>query len=439
MTLETHAEGGFGLTNGGVGSVWGVPGFGQTSLSYSQSEFRGFRGGQLNVEHQYISDSVSLSMAHQETFEDYLDLASLSGAPIPARSRRASLSVPLRNWGTVGVGYLALDADPDARFSGGIVNCEGLGRCLPVRGASARFNNLFYSVQFARQLSFQLTVFNDLLRSETGVSAGLYWYFGRGMNASVSARHQARGETYTATVQKNVPVEGTGAGWSMIAADGLQEYRQAELGYRGRYGTATAGWNRFGESRQSNMQLRGAVVAMAGGLHLSNPIHDSFAVVETGVEGIKVLHENRPQGYTNRRGQYFLPNLSSFDVNRIAIDPTDLPADAQAESTEISVLPIDRAGVLVRLPVTRKKAAQIKLVSHTGKPLPLGTRVSLVGQTETAVVGYGGLVYLENLTDINVVRARVDNKTCAAKFSYQNLKGGIPLLGPVKCKWASVR
>ncbi len=77
---------------------------------------------------------------------------------------------------------------------------------------------------------------------------------------------------------------------------------------------------------------------------LQPDLEDSFAVVDTGVSGIHVRQENRDVGRTDANGRMVVPDLLSFQVNQIAIDPLDAPVDADIALAGRGVRPLDPRG-----------------------------------------------------------------------------------------------
>jgi outer membrane usher protein len=55
----------------------------------------------------------------------------------------------------------------------------------------------------------------------------------------------------------------------------------------------------------------------------------------------------RPIGETDSNGRLLVPGLRSYESNKLAIDPRNLPVDADIATTQDIVAPADRAGVRV--------------------------------------------------------------------------------------------
>jgi len=191
----------------------------------------------------------------------------------------------------------------------------------------------------------------------------------------------------------------------------------------------------FGSTVGGTLQAQGAVAAIGGGAFLSNRIDDAFAVVDAGLPDIEVLYENRPVGKTNSAGKILIPGLRSYQKNQVAIDPRDLPINAEAPSTQNVVAPMDRGGVVVRFGAKNDNdTAMVILTDKDRKPLAVGSRVRLENSEETFVVGYDGQAYLKGLGATNTVLVTTDAGECRATFPFTPDKDGQVLVGPVVCQ-----
>jgi P pilus assembly protein, porin PapC len=90
--------------------------------------------------------------------------------------------------------------------------------------------------------------------------------------------------------------------------------------------------------------VNGALSVLDGGVFASNRIEDSFAIVDTHAAGIRVRQENRDVGRTDSHGRLLVPDMRSYDINRLAIEPLDAPMDADVPVTSREVRPRDRSG-----------------------------------------------------------------------------------------------
>ena len=149
---------------------------------------------------------------------------------------------------------------------------------------------------------------------------------------------------------------------------------------------------------------------------------------------VHVLQENRSIGKTNRAGKMLVPDMRSFELNRIGVVATDVPPDATLGVDTFQIRPQDRSGVVIKFPVQFSHAALLKLVDEKGEPIALGSTATLVSTGLAFPVGYGGQTYIENLSEHNEVDVeKPDHHTCSVRFDYRAVPGDIPTLGPLRC------
>jgi outer membrane usher protein len=159
-------------------------------------------------------------------------------------------------------------------------------------------------------------------------------------------------------------------------------------------------------------------------------------VVDTSaVPGIRVSSENRPVEPTDGASRVLVPDLRSYDVNRLSIDPDDVPVDATVPFVTREVRPQDRSGVVVRFPVRVSHGALLRLVDESGRPLPVGSAAALAATGAAVPVGYDGEAYVEDLGPNNTLTVeRPDERRCVVHFGYTPKPGEIPTLGPLVCR-----
>jgi outer membrane usher protein len=234
--------------------------------------------------------------------------------------------------------------------------------------------------------------------------------------------------------QQSVVVPGDW-GYNVYAAFGGQDHQFAQGQYEAQWGLATAGVDRSAGEMAYRGELQGALSIADGALFASNTVNDSFAIVDTdGVAGVHVLSENRVMGKTDSDGQLLVPDLRSFDINHLSIDPLDVPLDASLAAVTREIRPQDRSGVVVEFPIHISHGALLTLVTKDGKPVPVGSSAMLAGAKAAVVVGYDGQAYLEDLSDENTLHVQMpDGRRCTAAFGYQVRPGEIPKIGPVNC------
>jgi outer membrane usher protein len=127
--------------------------------------------------------------------------------------------------------------------------------------------------------------------------------------------------------------------------------------------------------------------------------------------------------------------MRSFDLNHIAIAPTDIPPDVTIDVATREMRPQDRSGVVVKFPVKVSHGALLKLVDEVGEPMPLGSAATLSGSGATVPVGYDGDAYVEDLATRNELTIeRPNGRRCTVAFDYRAVPGEVPTIGPLRCK-----
>jgi outer membrane usher protein len=112
-----------------------------------------------------------------------------------------------------------------------------------------------------------------------------------------------------------------------------------------------------------------------------------------------------------------------------------LPTNVQSSNVEQRVAVRRGSGYLLEFPLSRIIAASVVLVDAQQHPLPLGSGVRHEQSGTHAVVGWDGLVYLENLEEHNSLQVTLDDgRTCQAQFTLDMQQDQVPLIGPLLCQ-----
>lgn len=83
------------------------------------------------------------------------------------------------------------------------------------------------------------------------------------------------------------------------------------------------------------------------------------------------------------------------------------------------------------------RAASVLLTDSSNQPLPLGSQVRLMTNTEvpSTVIGFDGEVYLDTIDEHNVLEVTTPSgEICTVGFDYFKQGDEIPLIGPFICQ-----
>jgi outer membrane usher protein len=131
-----------------------------------------------------------------------------------------------------------------------------------------------------------------------------------------------------------------------------------------------------------------------------------------------------------------VPDLPAYRTSRLSIDLLDAPVNVVAGEDRLLANPRGFSGVLVEFPLERMQGATIVLVDEEQRPLPVGTRVTLIETSAEALVGYEGRVFFPSLLADNHLSAETPDTVCSASVKFDAAKS-MQTLGPVVCHVAA--
>lgn len=272
------------------------------------------------------------------------------------------------------------------------------------------------SVGYSRAISASLSLLASVSRV-TGDKPATHLFvaisYNPGRDFSANYFHESQGGSVSDSLQVgNTTPVGEGLGYRITGSRvvaGAEEMRSIapSVQYNGPHGIYTADLRSErlaagGARTDWQFGAGGGIAWVAGSLAFSRPVTDSFGIVEVGhLPGIRVYHSAQEIGRTDAQGRIFLPNLGSYQANRVAIDDRDIPIEYMIGEKELNVSPPLRSGSLIRFEVSRVQALTGHLRVRLGAAsLPaeyLDLHVMVNGKAEVFPTGKDGELYLENL------------------------------------------
>jgi outer membrane usher protein len=435
LTVEGHAEGGAGLLNAGGGVVMRTGSFGVASGALTASRYAGNFGLQSYLAYETSVLGVSIQLSSQHTFGSYDDLASAtarlqSSLLADTQTVLAGLSFanPILPFSAATGSLWTSARAPKAldRISIGLPLPFDLSTLsasfIHLNDASGRLSNIL-SASWSHELPYRATAFATAFkdisdRKNCGFFVGLSIPIGDTVLASSGVSRNSNGTSAAFDVVKPLAQQPDSVGWRLHDSEGATPERSAAISYRSNYARMEADVRQYGNNANASAEIEGAVATMGNGVFLANRIDDAFAVIDAGVPGVEVFHENRSVGFTDSDGRALIPNLRSYQKNKIAIDTRNLPIDADISTTQDIIAPADRSGVRVNFGVrTDTRAAVLVLTAPDGRPIPAGAQGRIEGG-EAFVVGYDGRAWVKGLASRNTVSVALAGHECRATFDY---------------------
>jgi outer membrane usher protein len=435
FTAEGHAEGTTHLGMAGGGGVVNVFNLGVLNFSAAGSSNSGSPGAQAQIGVSRASGPWSFGASATKATPNFSDIAAINGDPVPTLQLNGSAGLSLGPIGSLGLAYNGIDRPSTLTQSTLPTSPSQPGGLVFLQPAQhAHIVSASYMVQVSN-VSIYATGFHDFSNgSDTGVLMG--FTVPLGSHGAVSAGAGTGSSGAYGQLQANQSATEVGDwGYQAYASEGAQPHQFGEVQYKSPWALISAGADHESDQTALRTEAQGALSLVGGGLFASNTIDDAFAVVKTGIANVHVLSEHRVVGQTDSDGELFVPDLRSFEINHLEIDPLDVPADASIAYATRDVRPQDRSGVVVDFPIRTSHGALLRLVDESGTPLPVGGAATLAATGAKVPVGYDGEAYVVDLQAHNELTVeQKDGKRCTAAFDYHPMAGDIPTIGPLTCR-----
>lgn len=428
LTLEGHGEAAEELALGGAGAVVKLGRFGVVNSAYTHSQMRGDNGGQTTWGYQYSTNQFSVATQHSRRDRGYGNLALYDqptvydekNQPIASLSRNTdqySLTFNMGDFGNIGAAWIGVESFDSQK---------------------TELLNVSWSRNLWGSSSIYLAASRDRQRGDWTVAMSLQIPLGERDSAAVSFENTPdSGSTQRVNYNHSMPSDG-GFSWNMAWANQSQakNYQQATLGWRNSNIEVQGGG--YGEQDMMTWwgEAMGSIVLMDNELFAANKINDAFVVISTdGHPDVPVNYENQPVGKTNRNGYLLISGVSAYYPASYSINTLNLPADTQLKETERRVAIRRHSGFLVDFPMEQERVASVILHDAQGQAIPVGSQVNRASRS-TAVVGYDGITWLENLNDVNELQIRTpEGKRCHATLTIgTNPEHKLQTYGPLVCR-----
>jgi len=434
LTGEFHAEIMQDLVDVGAGAVVQAGPLGTFNVAAAAS----FSGGETGIfgygAWEWGYDSLMLRASSARTWGNFKDIAAVT-----AENDAATTGLDTTAFFSGGVPKAVDQASLtwgwdrfDTNFNLNLIHY------VPAAGDES----LLVSASATKAVNDKLTVFaaayKDLAQPDNfGAQLGFSMSLGgtdSNTSISSSAVYDNTGYSLQSAAVKPMDV-GYGSYGYRVNASYDTEHRLAASGsYRGQHAVVHGSVDNRGDTMRGDVRVEGSVIAAKPGVFFSNPVTDSFVVVDTGTEGVGVEYENRYAGKTGKSGKIVLTQVPSYRPTKVSIDPLTLPLNSNVTDVDKKVSPRAKSGVVVDFAVkTETKSALVILKDPGGAFVPPGTMVTLEGQAEPVPMGYDGEVYLTDLADKNTIRADVNGQDCSASFDYKEDDSTQVVIGPITC------
>lgn len=271
--------------------------------------------------------------------------------------------------------------------------------------------------------------------SQTQVFAGFSFPLGSasGFAGYQNTRSGGSDTGYGTVSVVQAPPIGAGYGYRVIAQ--TDERAEAGIVYANDIGRYSLDVARYDNQSAVRGSIAGGIAFLGGSTFLARPITESFGVVKVGdIVGVDVLQDNISIGRTNAAGQVIVSRIPAYNTSKISIDPLSVPIDARISRTQDWVTSYYRSGVLIDFAVKRERNALLRFVDDRGRPLPVGTWLSVVGRDDRYRVGFDGEVFVSDVAGQHRLHVEAPAVRCTVAITLGAEAPAVSDLGTFTCK-----
>jgi outer membrane usher protein len=269
--------------------------------------------------------------------------------------------------------------------------------------------------------------------SDVSVGVNVNTTFGPRHNATASFSQDGDNSFARMEAQSTLPT-GPGYGYRVGKTIGDIERFDARFVGQTNYGRYQLETDQYGDVSSTRVSASGSIAWLAGRPYFTREINDGFAVARVGnLKDVRVYVENQEVGRSDDEGRLLLPRLRPYEVNRIRIEPVDLPMATVARTISMEVAPAFRSGIVINFPVSTPSVALIRAFLPNGEPVPSGAAVSIEGEDAKTVVGLDGTIYITGTAGRTVISVDILPQACQFEIELPPADQTLPHLGDFEC------
>lgn len=179
----------------------------------------------------------------------------------------------------------------------------------------------------------------------------------------------------------------------------------ANVGYQGSKGTINAGYSYSNDYQQTSLGLSGGIVAHAGGVTLTQPLQNTFVLIEAeDAKGVRL--ENQPGVAIDDSGYAVLTSVTPYRHNRIALRTEDIGNGLDIPLAAKDVVPTRGAITRVKFETHTGQSLLVRSTMANGDQLPLGANIFSAAGKNSGTVGTNGDIYISGASEGDLLTAK---------------------------------
>ncbi|MEL8209579.1 fimbrial biogenesis outer membrane usher protein [Escherichia coli] len=226
------------------------------------------------------------------------------------------------------------------------------------------------------------------------------------VSSSQITHDQHSGDSYSTGISgtlldDNRPSYGVNTGYQQSGS----QTASANLGYQGSKGNINSSYSYSRDYSQKTLDVSGGIVAHSGGITLSQPLGNTFALVHAdNANGVGVL--NAPGVKIDHFGYAVVNNISPYRYNSVALDTEELSTGLDIPQSIVQTVPTEKA--IVRVNFDTYYGYSLLIHSHLkDRTYPqIGSVVFNSTQRNSGTVGMNGDMYVSGVKAGEVITVK---------------------------------
>ncbi|MBS0236762.1 MAG: fimbrial biogenesis outer membrane usher protein [Proteobacteria bacterium] len=393
LTTDLHIEALKKLQVAGITNDWLVGTLGTMGTSVAASINRHRYGYLLGFNFQRQSD-FSFGARIRVNNKHFNDISSWPKDYVSKIALQGTLGYYIQNYGTVSAYYT------DSRD-----RCRKKYNLLTVG----------YQNQLWDKVSLLVSASKDLANkhSLSGIIS-LTMSLGSDKNITYASTQQSRQYHHSIELQKNL-LEETGVEYRLKTTT-TKEFQGEVKSHHPNIDLSARAADVFGY-KELFINAAGSAGFAGSKSFLSRNIRHCTILVNVGnFSNVRVYKDNHLIGRTAEDGNLLLHNISSYSPVNISIATEDLPMDTHIPYNTLTTYCAYKTVTYASFPAHTVRNIIMRLKNGNDQPLEAGMEVQIDGIADNFITGYNGLVFIEDLGQLQTIQGRACKQGICCKF-----------------------